>query len=239
MREYRRLTERLIKPDIGSLRLGRVTTKRLDDYYAMLSKERGLSPATIRHVHAVFRGAFGQAVKWGIVPTNPAAAASPPKLRQREINPPAIVDVKRMLELADEDDPEYGALLRVLTATGALRGEGCSLVRPRSQHPHTVDHTLDRLGRRRHRGEGHQDARVTSNRTRRRDRRGARRTAPAKATSCSTFRMHVAARSGQSACRRQHRRSARRPDLGGEDLLDPIGQRSPRDARHVVMKLKW
>ncbi len=57
VREYRRLTERLIKPDLGGLRLGRVTTKRLDDYYAMLSKERGLSPATIRHVHAVFRGA--------------------------------------------------------------------------------------------------------------------------------------------------------------------------------------
>jgi len=122
-----RLTERLIKPDLGPLRLGRITTKRLDDYYALLSKERGLSPATIRHVHAVFRGAFGQAVKWGIVPMNPAVSASPPKLRSRDINPPAIVDVKRMLELADEDDPEYGALLRVLTATGARRGEVCGL----------------------------------------------------------------------------------------------------------------
>lgn len=127
VREYRRLTERLIKPDLGRLRLGRVTTKRLDDYYAVLSKERGLSPATIRHVHAVFRGAFGQAVRWGIVPMNPAVSASPPKLRQREINPPAIADVKRMLDLADDDDPEYGALLRVLTATGARRGEVCGL----------------------------------------------------------------------------------------------------------------
>ena len=127
MREYRRLTERLIKPDLGRLRLGRITTKRLDDYDATLSKEHGLSPATIRHVHAVFRGAFGQAVKWGIVPMNPAASASPPKLRSREINPPVIADVKRMLELADDDDPEYGALLRVLTATGARRGEVCGL----------------------------------------------------------------------------------------------------------------
>ena len=121
------LTERLIKPDLGRLRLGRITTKRLDDDYAMLAKERGLSPATIRHVHAVLRGAFGQAVKWDIVPMNPAAAPSPPKLRSREINPPAIADVKRMLELADEDDPKYGALLRVLTATGARRGEVCGL----------------------------------------------------------------------------------------------------------------
>jgi integrase len=100
VREYRRLTERLIKPDLGRLRLGRVTTTRLDDYYyATLSKERGLSPATIRHVHGVFRGAFGQAVKWGIMPMNPAASASPPKLRQREINPPSIADVRRMLDM--------------------------------------------------------------------------------------------------------------------------------------------
>jgi integrase len=127
VREYRRLAERLIKPDLGQLRLGRVTTKRLDDYYTMLSKTRGLSPATIRHIHAVLSGAFGQAVKWGIVSMNPAAAASPPKLRRREINPPAIIDVKRMLEVADEDDAEYGALLRVLTATGARRGEVCGL----------------------------------------------------------------------------------------------------------------
>lgn len=58
---------------------------------------------------------------------NPAASASPPKLRQREISPPAIADVKRMLALADDDEPEYGALLRVLTATGARRGEVCGL----------------------------------------------------------------------------------------------------------------
>lgn len=89
VREYRRLTERLIKPDLGRLRLGRITTKQLDDYYAMLTKGR-------------------------------------------EINPPANVDVKRMLELADEDDPEYGELLRVLTATGARRGEVSGCVGPTS-----------------------------------------------------------------------------------------------------------
>jgi len=40
---------------------------------------------------------------------------------------PAITDVLRMLTLADADDPEYRALLRVLTATGARRGEVCGL----------------------------------------------------------------------------------------------------------------
>ena len=127
VREYRRLVAKTIGPDLGDLRLGRVTTKRVDDYYAQLTAERGLSPATIRHIHAVLRGAFGQAVKWGMVPMNPIVGTTPPKLRQREIRPPSIVDTKRLLEAADENDPEYGALLRVLTATGARRGEVCGI----------------------------------------------------------------------------------------------------------------
>ena len=32
---------------------------------------------------AVLRGALGQAVRWGWIPTNPAARASPPKIRRR------------------------------------------------------------------------------------------------------------------------------------------------------------
>ncbi len=93
----------------------------------MLSHERGLSPASVRHVHAVLRGALGQAVKWGWVPVNPAASASPPKIRRKEIHPPSIADTRTLLDAADAHDPELGALLRVLTATGARRGEVCGL----------------------------------------------------------------------------------------------------------------
>ncbi|HUF96603.1 MAG TPA: hypothetical protein VMM60_00645 [Ilumatobacter sp.] len=55
---------------------------------------------------------------------------------RREINPPGIADVKRMLELADDDEPEYGALLRVLTATGARRGRCAVCVGPTSTEAH-------------------------------------------------------------------------------------------------------
>lgn len=81
----------------------------------------------MRHVHAVLRGALGQAVKWGWIPTNPAGSASPPKIRRREINPPAIKDIRTLLDAADAYDPEFGALLRLLAATGAWRGEICGL----------------------------------------------------------------------------------------------------------------
>jgi len=127
VREYRRLVSKMIEPDLGKLTLRRVTTQRLDAYYATLSRERGLSASSVRHVHAVLRGALGQAVRWGWIPTNPAASASPPKIRRREINPPAIGDTRALLATADEQDPSFGALLRVLAATGARRGEVCGL----------------------------------------------------------------------------------------------------------------
>ena len=127
VREYRRLVRTMLDPDLGKLSLRKVTTQRLDAYYASLVRERELSPASIRHIHAVLRGALGQGVKWGWIPTNPAAAASPPKLRHREITPPAIADTRALLLAADEHDPEFGALLRVIAATGARRGEVCGL----------------------------------------------------------------------------------------------------------------
>jgi integrase len=127
VREYRRIAKKMIGPDLGRTKLSKLTTQRLDAYYAALVRERGLSPASVRHVHAVLRGSLGQAVKWGWIPVNPAASASPPKIRRKEINPPSLADTRKLLAAADEYDVEFAALLRVLTATGARRGEVCGI----------------------------------------------------------------------------------------------------------------
>jgi len=126
-REYRRLTRTLIEPALGSLPLRKVTTQRLDAFYAGLSRQRQLSASSVRQVHAVVRGALGQAVRWGWLPSNPAATASPPKQRRHEVTPPAMADTRGLLAAADAHDSEFGALLRVLAATGARRGEVCGL----------------------------------------------------------------------------------------------------------------
>jgi integrase len=130
VREYRRLSTKLLHPDLGKVPLRRLTTQRIDNYYVRLARERGLSSASIRHVHAVIRGALGQALRWGWIPVNPAATASPPKLRRREIQPPAIADARTLLEAAEQQDPDGAALLRILVATGARRGEACGLQWP-------------------------------------------------------------------------------------------------------------
>ena len=127
VREYRRLVRTMLDPDLGKLPLRRVTTQRIDAYYASLARERGLSPASIRHVHAVLRGALGQAVRWGWISSNLAVSASPPKLRRREITPPPMNATRTLLEAADEHDLDFGAVLASWwqPGRGAARCVGC------------------------------------------------------------------------------------------------------------------
>lgn len=127
LREYRRLVAKRIGPQLGSLRLSRVTAHRLDSYYASLRREEGLAPGSVRKIHAVLRGALGQAVRWGMIPSNPAVNASPPRTARSDVNPPQLDEAVRLLRAADEYSIELGTMLRVLAATGARRGEVCGL----------------------------------------------------------------------------------------------------------------
>ena len=47
VREYRRFVSKMIEPALGKLTLRRVTTQRLDAYYASLSRERGAPSAAV------------------------------------------------------------------------------------------------------------------------------------------------------------------------------------------------
>lgn len=127
LREYRRPVAKRIGPQLGSLRLSRVTAHRLDSYYASLRREEGLAPGSVRKIHAVLRGALGQAVRRGMIPSNPAVNASPPRTARSDVNPPQLDEAVRLLRAAGEHSIELGTMLRVLAATGARRGEVCGL----------------------------------------------------------------------------------------------------------------
>ena len=46
----------------------------------------GLAPKTVRNVHVMLRGALSDAVRWNLLPRNPAADARPPRVRRRTHN---------------------------------------------------------------------------------------------------------------------------------------------------------
>jgi integrase len=129
---YRRYIDRLLVPRIGRLRLDQLTTANLDKLYRTLRESGGeggrpLSPATVRQAHAVLRRALVQAERWGWIMRNPAALASPPKLKRTEIRPPSAEDVKRILDAARVESPELGLAVWLAAVTGARRGELCGI----------------------------------------------------------------------------------------------------------------
>lgn len=65
MREYKRLTEQTVRPEIGRIRLSKLNARDLDRLYAKLT-EKGNKATTVRRVHALIAAALHQADGWGL-----------------------------------------------------------------------------------------------------------------------------------------------------------------------------
>ncbi len=130
--EYRRLLDRRILPKWGSMPLRRLRTSELDGWYAHLRKSGGiggkpLSPNSVNRVHAILRRALNQAVKWGWINSNPAAAATPPRVHRQPIEIPTAAEIGRLIEAAAVVNHGLPVFLRLAATTGARRGELCAL----------------------------------------------------------------------------------------------------------------
>lgn len=116
---------------IGERRLSEITPGQLNAFYAELlvsgrkqagrTKSPGLSPKTVRHVHAMLHKALSDAVRWGRLSNNPADRADPPRPRVAEMK---VWDVPQLRSFLDHvrDDRLYAAWL-LLATTGMRRGE--------------------------------------------------------------------------------------------------------------------
>jgi integrase len=130
--EYRRLLDRRILPRWGATPVRRLRTAELDAWYAQLRRYGGvsggeLSPNSVNRIHAVLRRALSQAVRWGWITTNPAAAASPPRVRRESLEIPCADDVGRLIAASAKVNRALPVFLRLAATTGARRGELCAL----------------------------------------------------------------------------------------------------------------
>ncbi|MGC2374264.1 MAG: site-specific integrase [Solirubrobacteraceae bacterium] len=106
--------------DIGAVRLLALSGGHLTALYSEMERE-GLSVATRRLTHAVLRRSLNDAVRWGKIARNPAAAADPPALPRSR----AASWSKRELRafLAHVEGDRLFALWRLAATTGMRRGE--------------------------------------------------------------------------------------------------------------------
>jgi integrase len=126
MRKYRSIAETVVKPELGKVRLSKLTAGDLDRLYAKLTA-KGNKATTVRRVHALIGSALHQAEKWDLVERNVARRASPPPVHAVQVTAPDPAQVRAVVEAAEKVEPALAAMLLLAGLTGARRGELCAL----------------------------------------------------------------------------------------------------------------
>jgi integrase len=121
-KRYRDLVGLHIVPALGSKKLSALRPDHIQRFYAD-KMATGLSPRSVRYLHATLRRALVFAVKWGAVPRNVAADADPPALVRRELHPPSPLDIARLLDAATERGNRLAPLWTVAAYSGCRLGE--------------------------------------------------------------------------------------------------------------------
>lgn len=122
-----------VVPCIGQVPLQALTAARLNAFYGERLKAgrrdgKGLSPRSVRYLHAIVRHALADAVKWGHAVRNVGDVAEPPSARRAKAPPPttwAPSELRSFLTHVRED--RLSALWLFYASTGVRRGEALAL----------------------------------------------------------------------------------------------------------------
>ncbi len=124
--EYRYVLARVVVPGIGSLRLGEISTPRLDRFVQSVLLERGY--ATAKLTRSVLSGICGWLVRRGVLAVNPVRDLTPLELdRDRTARALSVEELRGWLALLDSNEfarrHDLPELARFMVATGLRLGE--------------------------------------------------------------------------------------------------------------------
>jgi integrase len=124
--EYTRMINRNIKPELGDVKLDRLTAQHVEGFYGKL-RGRGLSAASVRRHHALLHAALEQAVRWELLLKNPTDRATQPRSIPSIISTPTDDQVLALIAEAHLRDRALAAAIVLASITGARRGELAAL----------------------------------------------------------------------------------------------------------------
>jgi integrase len=110
-------------PALGRVRLGALTTPLIQRHLSALAKT--LAPKTVKHCRDILRAALNDAVQWGYIGHNPAAAAIPPRAVRHVVQPLSPAEARQLLTAVQ--DHRLSALFTVALACGLRLGEALGL----------------------------------------------------------------------------------------------------------------
>jgi integrase len=112
-----------IAPALGRTPIARLSPQQIQAFDQTLVTER--KPATVGRIASTLSAALNQAVRWEMLPRNPAKGATPPPIPKRV--PTLWTPEQTQAFLAAEDDPDWRCLWTLLALTGMRRGEALAL----------------------------------------------------------------------------------------------------------------
>jgi integrase len=119
---YRDICRKHIKPHLGHVQMTRLTPTDIKALEATWASQ-GMSPIGILYAHRVLSAALKAAVKMELLYRNPAQVVDPPSPEKREVRPPDVSAVNRILNESEQHADQLHPALRLVAYTGIRRGE--------------------------------------------------------------------------------------------------------------------
>ena len=123
---YEGIIRKHVIPHVGQIELAKLTPTGIQALEAKLSAQ-GMAPAGVELVHTVLSGALKYALRMEVVWRNPAQVVTPPQVVRKEVEPPEIAAVMRILGIAKDEEHPFFPCLHLIAYTGVRRGEALGL----------------------------------------------------------------------------------------------------------------
>ena len=124
---YRGIIQNHLVPALGHIELKRLNPTHVQSLQNNLL-DNGMDPKGVNLVRTVLSGAMKHALSLELILRNPVSAAKAPPEPDREVQPPPMDAVNRMLELAKQLGDWLHPALYLLVYTGIRRGELLALL---------------------------------------------------------------------------------------------------------------
>lgn len=108
-------------PSFKKVKLANVKPLNLQRYYT--KKLETHSSTTVNYQHRILSKALGQAVLWGMIPSNPATKVTPPKKADKVTEIITLAQAKGILDYTKMHDHEMYITILIAFYTGMRRGE--------------------------------------------------------------------------------------------------------------------
>lgn len=128
---YVEIVRKNLLPILGQVKLTRLKPEQIAGAYtqALANGRRdgkgGLSPRSVLHMHRILKQALGKAVRWQLLPRNPADAVDPPKVERKTLRTYDLTQTAALIDAVRTTRMLIPTIIAVLC--GLRRGEIAAL----------------------------------------------------------------------------------------------------------------